>query len=162
MTRTLESVVGISDLRATADPEETLVTYSLGSCIGLSLYDPVAGVGGLLHAMMPVSTADPVKAAGIPAMYTDTGATALLQAVFDLGATRRNIIAKVAGAASQMDSACMFRIGERNYMVLRKVLWKNEILIAAETVGGSASRTMYLEMASGRTLVRSNGSVREL
>lgn len=162
MTRTLESVVGISDMRASADPTITLVTYSLGSCIGLSLYDPVAGVGGLLHAMMPVSTADPAKAAENPAMYTDTGVSALLQAVFDLGATRRNIIAKVAGAASQMDSACMFRIGERNYMVLRKVLWKNDILIASEVIGGSSSRTMYLEMATGRTLVRSNGTVREL
>ena len=162
MTRTLESVVGISGMRASADPTMTLVTYSLGSCIGLSLYDPVAGVGGLLHAMMPVSTADPVKAAENPAMYTDTGVSALLQAVFDLGATRRNVIAKVAGAASQMDSACMFRIGERNYMVLRKVLWKNDILIASEVIGGSSSRTMYLEMATGRTLVRSNGSVREL
>jgi chemotaxis protein CheD len=162
MTRTLDRVIGISDLYATADRTDMLVTYSLGSCIGLSLHDPVAGVGGLLHAMMPVSTADPVKAASNPAMYTDTGVSALLQAVFDLGATRRNIVAKVAGAASQMDGAGLFRIGERNYMVLRKVLWKNEILIAAENIGGTASRTMYLEMASGRTLVRSNGSIDEL
>jgi chemotaxis protein CheD len=162
MTRTLDRVVGISELYATADRSDMLVTYSLGSCIGLSLHDPVAGVGGLLHAMMPVSTADPAKAASHPAMYTDTGVSALLQAVFDLGATRRNIVAKVAGAASHMDGAGLFRIGERNYMVLRKVLWKNEILIAAEVVGGSASRTMYLDMASGRTLVRSNGSLDEL
>jgi chemotaxis protein CheD len=162
MTRTMENIVGISELLVTADADQTLVTYSLGSCIGLSLHDPVAGVGGLLHAMMPLSTADPVKAAGNPAMYTDTGVTALIQAVFDLGATRRDLIAKVAGSASQMDSSGMFRIGERNYMVLRKVLWKNDILIAGEAVGGSVSRTMYLEMASGRTLVRSGGSLREL
>jgi chemotaxis protein CheD len=162
MPATTETVVGISALRVSADLSEVLVTYSLGSCIGLSLYDPVARVGGLLHAMMPVSTADPVKASATPAMYTDTGVAALLQGVFDLGATRGNIVARVAGGAAQMDGSGLFRIGERNNMVLRKVLWKNDILIAASDVGGAASRTLSLEMATGRTLVKSNGTVVEL
>jgi chemotaxis protein CheD len=162
MTATIETAVGISSMHVTADPAEVLVTYSLGSCIGLSLFDPVARVGGLLHAMMPVSTADPAKAAATPAMYTDTGVAALLQGVFDLGATRHNLVAKVAGGAAQMDASSLFRIGDRNYMVLRRVLWKNDILIATADVGGAVSRTMSLEIATGRTFVRSNGSVVEL
>jgi len=162
VSQKLETVIGISELRVTQDPGEVLITYSLGSCVGLTLYDPVAKVGGLLHAMMPLSTADPVKAAEKPAMYTDTGVMALLQGLFDLGATRRNIVAKVAGAAVQMDQANLFRIGERNFMVLRKVLWKNDILIAGEDTGGRASRTMVLEIATGRTFVKSNGGVVEI
>jgi chemotaxis protein CheD len=157
-----DRIVGISEMLVSADPSEVLVTYSLGSCIGLTLYDPAACVGGMLHAMMPLSTADPVKAAANPAMYTDTGVSALLQALFNLGATRRTIQARVAGAASQMDNSGLFRIGERNHMVLRRVLWKNEILIAGENVGGTASRTLMLEMATGRTLLKSGGRTIEL
>lgn len=161
-TKMTDVVVGISEMRVTTDPSVVLVTYALGSCIGLTLYDSHVGVGGLLHSMMPLSTADPDKAIVKPAMYTDTGVTALLQALFDRGATRRNIIAKVAGGASSMDGAGVFRTGERNYMVLRKVLWKNDILIAAEDIGGSQPRTLVLEMATGRTLIKSNGQIEEL
>ncbi|TLM98378.1 MAG: chemotaxis protein CheD [Actinobacteria bacterium] len=158
----MERVVTISDYAVSADPAETLVTYSLGSCLGLALHDPVAGVAGLLHAMMPLSSANKDKAAENPAMYVDTGAQALLQKLFDQGASRANLTAKVAGAASQLDADGLFRIGERNYAVVRKVLWKNGILIAAEDVGGSVSRTLYLDVETGRTLIKSEGTVRDL
>ncbi len=155
-------IVGIAEMAVSVDPTETLVTYSLGSCVGLSLVDPVAGVGGLLHAMMPVSTMDPARAAQSPAMFADSGTLALLKDVFDRGATRANLIAKIAGAATQVDQHGLFRIGERNLMVLRRVLWRNDILISAEDCGGAISRTMLVEMATGRTLVKSNGTLREL
>ena len=155
-------IVGIAELAVSVDPAETLVTYSLGSCVGLALIDPVAGVGGLLHAMMPVSSMDPGRAAATPGMFADTGTLALLKSVFDRGATRANLIAKVAGAATQVDQHGLFRIGERNLMVLRRVLWKNDILISAEDCGGAISRTLVLEMGTGRTLVKSNGTLREL
>jgi len=157
-----EHVVGISEMAVSADQRDVFITYSLGSCIGLALFDPQAGVGGMLHAMMPLSTADPVKAIERPAMYTDTGVVTLLKRVFNLGATKKNLVAVVVGGASQQDGAGLFRIGERNYMVLRRILWKNEILITAEDVGGSASRTFILEMATGRALVKSGGRVSEL
>ena len=158
----MDRVVGISEYVVSSDPDDILVTYSLGSCVGLTLYDPIAGVAGLLHALMPASKANPEKAAVTPAMYTDTGAQALIQTMFDLGATRPNLIAKVAGAASRIENETLFRIGERNYAVLRKVLWKNEILIAAEDVGGTASRTVYIEVGTGRTIIKSDSVSREL
>jgi len=162
MTTVADIVVGISEMQVTSDRSAVLVTYSLGSCVGLTLYDPRAEVGGLLHAMMPLSTADPAKAAAKPAMYTDTGVTSLLQAMFDRGATRRHLVAKVAGAATSMDTGGLFRIGERNHMVLRRILWKNDILIAAEDVGGPFARTLALEMATGRTLVKLGAATKEL
>ena len=158
----MEHVVGISEYAVSTDPNDTLITYALGSCVGLTLHDPVAGVAGLLHAMMPASATNAEKAAEIPAMYVDTGTLAMLQALFNLGATRANLVAKVAGAASPIDRDKMFRIGDRNYMVLRKVLWKNGILIAAEDVGGYASRSIFLDVGTGQTLVKSEGAVSEL
>lgn len=158
----MNQTVGISDMRVSKRPDDVLVTYSLGSCVGLSLHDPVAGVGGIIHCMLPLSKIDPVKAQANPCMFADTGIPALIQALFDLGAERKNLVAKVAGAASLLDDKGLFRIGERNHTVLRKVLWKNSILIAAEDVGGTQARTMYLFMGTGRTVIRSGGRENEL
>jgi chemotaxis protein CheD len=61
-----------------------------------------------------------------------------------------------------MDANGVFNIGERNHTVLRKVLWKNDILVAGEDVGGNAPRTMYLHMDSGRTILKVSGEEKEI
>lgn len=154
--------MGISDLAVSNDPGEVLVTYSLGSCIGLVLYDPEACVGGMLHAMLPLSKMEKDKAAAKPAMFTDTGAVKLLTEMLRLGARKDRLIARLAGAASLLDDKKLFRIGERNYAVARKVLWKNDILIQAEECGGNKSRTLSLYMDTGRVTIRSQGQETEL
>lgn len=154
--------MGVSDLKVSDNHEDTLITYSLGSCLGLSLYDPVTRVGGLLHTMLPLSKISPEKCEENPFMFTDTGVQAFLQDLFARGARRNNLIAKVAGCAQIQDTKGYFKIGERNYAVLRKILWRNEIMIAAEDVGGSISRTVSLEIATGRTWIRSGSIRREL
>ena len=154
--------VGISEMAISDQPGDVLVTYSLGSCIGLSLYDPVARIGGLIHCMLPLSKIDPFKAQANPQMFTDTGVPSLIQGMLEMGASKRRLLAKLAGAANLLDDKRTFRIGERNYIVMRKILWKNSILIAAEDTGGTMARTMYLYMATGRTTVKSHGQEREL
>jgi chemotaxis protein CheD len=149
--------VDISDMKVSTSASDVLVTYSLGSCIGLSLYDPVVGVGGLIHCMLPLSKIDPVKAKAKPHMFVDTGVTAMLKALFELGATRENLIAKVAGAGSPLGKEEVFRIGQRNYTILRKVLWKNNILIDKEDIGGPVARSVYLYMETGLTTVKRGG-----
>ena len=89
--------VGISEMKASDQPDDVITTYSLGSCVGLSLYDPVARVGGLIHCMLPLSRIDPQKAEANPCMFTDTGIPALLRLVLGMGAQRDRLIAKVAG-----------------------------------------------------------------
>lgn len=154
--------LGISEAYASGNTNETIVTYSLGSCVGLVLYDPGLKVGGMVHCLLPLSTMDANRAKQQPAMFSDTGVSFLLQMVFNLGAERRRLIAKVAGASCMMDEKGTFRIGERNYTMLRKVLWKNNILISGEDVGGTVPRTLYLHLDTGRTIVRSQGTEKEL
>ncbi len=149
--------IGISEMAVTGGAEDVLITYSLGSCLGISFYDPVAKVGGMIHCMLPLSKVDRDKARQKPAMFVDTGVPALLQQLFELGAKRNRLIVKVAGGARVFDNDDHFKIGERNYTILRKVLWKNSILIAGEDVGGTVARTMSLEMASGMTKIKSKG-----
>lgn len=158
----MNHTVGISEMSVSNKPDDVIVTYSLGSCVGLTLYDPEIRVGGMIHCMLPLSRIDPEKAKKTPCMFTDTGVPKLLEALMKMGATRRRIIAKVAGAAAPLNDNSVFKIGERNYVVLRKVLWKNDILIASEQVGGTIARTLYLHLDTGRTLVKSGGKETEL
>lgn len=155
-------IVDIGDAKWTNNPDDVLVTYSLGSCIGVTAFDPVAGIGGMIHCMLPLSKIAPEKAQQNPMMFVDTGVTAMLQAVFNLGAQRKSLVIKVAGGSLLLDEKKLFMIGERNYTVLRKVLWKNNLMIAAEDVGGNISRTLSLYVNTGRTTIRSGGKETEL
>jgi len=158
----LLQVVGISEMLVSGDPTDVLVTYSLGSCIGLAVYDPVLHVGALIHCMLPLSSIDLQKAQRNPFMFTDTGVSALLKELFGRGATRNRLIAKVAGASNLLDDQNRFNIGQRNMAVLRKILWKNGILLAKEDVGGSIPRSVYFHVVDGRTVVRASGQEYEL
>lgn len=157
-TREAIRVAGIGEMVVTNDISQILVTYSLGSCIGVSVFDPEANVGGLIHCMLPNSKIEPEKAARRPCMFVDTGVVALLQAMMDMGAQGRRMKIKVAGAGSPMDHVGRFKIGERNMATFRKVLWKNNLMIAAEDIGGTEPRTMSLYMGQGRTTIRNSGT----
>ena len=61
-----------------------------------------------------------------------------------------------------MDPEAVFDIGKRNYLALRKILWKIGILLAGEAVGGSLSRTVRLEIGSGRLWLQENGGPKQL
>lgn len=156
-------IVGIADLKISKNGSDVLVTYALGSCIAISVYDPVAGVGGLLHYMLPDSTLDVRKAKDNPAMFADTGIPALFKACYGLGAEKKRMIVKAAGGASILDDTNFFRIGQKNIMAMRKIFWKNNVLIAAEDTGANHNRTVRLDLKSGKTFIRtSGGEMKEL
>lgn len=151
----MKTVVGVSDIKVSDDVQETIITYALGSCLGIVAYDPVAKVGGLLHAMLPLSKADPEKANLKPAMYIDTGLAKLLKGVYNLGGKKSNLVLTVAGGASmkQNGNDDYFKIGKRNFTTLRKLLWKNGFMISSQDIGGTKSRTMTLRMSDGLVLI---------
>ncbi|HEU4630508.1 MAG TPA: chemotaxis protein CheD [Gemmatimonadaceae bacterium] len=157
--------VGMADLRVSADPLDRLVTYALGSCLGIAVYDPVARVGGLLHVMLPLSSVDAERARVNPALCVDTGVPELFRACYRLGAKKPRMTVKVAGGAAgtapgQPDQ---FQIGKRNVLTLRKLLWKNGVLADAMDVGGhQLSRTMSLALADGTVLLKVAGVTRPL
>jgi chemotaxis protein CheD len=155
-------VIDIADGRVSTSPDDVLVTYSLGSCLGVAIYDPQVKVGGMIHCMLPLSNADPHKAELRPFMFVDKGMMELLSQLFQRGLSRDRAIVKVAGCARILDNSNLFRIGERNYTVLRKILWKNGLMIKGEAIGGSSSRTLRLDMGTGCCTVRSAGKETEL
>ena len=158
----MDKVVDIADLQVSNDPRVTLITYSLGSCIGVAIWDPKTQVGGMLHYMLPDSSLSPDKAKARPAMFADTGIPRLFRAAYELGAEKKRLIVKVAGGSKLLDDNGVFNIGKRNYVMLRKIFWKNGILIDSEDTGGSISRTVRLNVDSGQFTVRNRSGEVEL
>lgn len=154
-------VVGIGESQVSRDPDSTLITYALGSCIGVMIYDPVTHVGGLLHFMLPESSLDPAKAERTPCMFADTGIPYLFQKAYQLGAEKRRLVVSVAGGAQMMDSEGTFNIGKRNALAMRKILWKAGVLVQAEQLGGMVSRTVRLELGTGKVLMRESGQAEQ-
>lgn len=153
----MKLVVGISDMKVSNQADDVLITYSLGSCIGVVIWDPVAKVGGLLHYMLPDSSLDKEKAQAKPFMFADSGIPLLFKETYKFGAVKNRMIVKVVGGSQIMDNAGIFNIGKRNHAVLRKIFWKNNIMIAKEDVGGTGNRTVSLEIGTGITRLKVSG-----
>ena len=147
-------VVGIADCAVSNDPEAVLVTYALGSCIAVTVHDHVSRVGGLLHLMLPESNLVTARAQSNPYMFANTGIPLLFNRAFQQGAEKKRLIVRLVGGAQVMDDGGVFNIGKRNQLSARKILWKAGILIHGEELGGSASRTVRLEVGTGKLWVR--------
>jgi chemotaxis protein CheD len=156
-------VIGISDLKVSNKANDVLVTYALGSCIAVAVYDPKVKVGGLLHYMLPDSSLDSNKAKATPGMFADTGIPLLFKACYNLGAKKNSMIVKVIGGASILDDTNFFRIGQKNIMAVRKMFWKNNVMISGEDTGSNYNRTVRLEVNTGKVFIkRSGGALKEL
>ena len=153
--------VGIADMQLSKDPGVVLITHGLGSCIGLAVYDPVARVGGLLHYMLAEVENHEEKAAQLPLMFGESGIPKLFRSAYALGAVKTRMIVKIAGGASLIDSGGIFNVGKRNFLLARKLMWKNGVTITAEDVGDRISRTMALEIDTGHVWITSPGRQRK-
>lgn len=161
-SNTKKVVVGVADMKLAKGPGHVIVTHALGSCIGITLYDPATQIGGMLHFMLPDSTVNPGRAAENPYMFADTGIPQFLQKLTAMGAAKPRLIVKVAGGAQFVDHKDFFAIGKRNYTTLRKIFWKEGLLSKGEHVGGTISRTMYLGTTTGRVWFTNAGQEFEL
>jgi len=151
-------VVGVADMIVSNDASAELVTYSLGSCLGVTVYDPIKKIGGLLHLMLPDSRIDPVKATTAPHMFVDTGVPVLFKTIFNLGGERSRLIIKVAGGAQFLGDQHTFNIGGRNIQAFETIITRNGLAIHARELGGVNSRTIRLDLATGSLSIQSPGS----
>lgn len=147
--------IGIADMQFLKG-DGTLITYALGSCIGICLYDPVLKIGGLLHIMLPLNMETGRKN---PLKYADTGMAEMLRQMESRGASRARLVAKIAGGAKmfEVSGGALGNIGQRNIDSVRIQLKKHGIRLAKEDVGGSVARTMSMDVATGTVSVRSYG-----
>ena len=152
------TAVNFSEMRISNNAVETLVAFSIGSGIGMTVYDPVGGVGGVLNFILPDSTeANGTHPAKALFMFADTGITAFLKALFEQGAKAENLKVVIAGGAHIMDQTGVFNIGQKNLEALRASLGDFDVKIHHEAIGGTKSRTISLEIGNGRSIIKTFG-----
>jgi len=145
--------IGIGDLKVCKSPD-VLVTYALGSCVGICLLDSSTGVGGLSHIMLPDSTAG-VNGAATPMRFADTAIPMLIREMEKLGASRSRLRAKIAGGATMFALANdKFNIGDRNVAEVKKMLARERIPILAEDTGADYGRTVFFYPETGVMEIR--------
>lgn len=147
--------IGIGEMHVSKDPRDVIATHALGSCLGLTVWDPVVKVGGLLHVMLPDSATSPEKAARTPCLFVDTGVPRLFRACYELGADKRRLVVRVAGGAATFGNGDdVFQTGKRNILALRNLLWKNGVMLGKTVVGGSTARSVWLSIGDGTMWIR--------
>lgn len=148
--------VGMADLNV-AQRGDILKTTGLGSCVGLTLYDARAGVGGMAHVMLPSSEIARDQAFNA-AKYADTALPELIKRMLALGASIQGMAAKMAGGAQMFTFSGQgdtMRIGPRNVESCKKILGAYNIFVAAEDTGANYGRTIELDSSTGMLTVRS-------
>lgn len=150
-------VVSISDAKVSKTPDDVIITYSLGSCIGVALWDAARQIGGLLHFQLPTMTLDAERAKSKPFMFADSGLAELIKQMVANGADKRNLKCRIAGGAKMLADASSFDIGKRNHTAIKKALWQAGILIQSEECGGDIPRTMSVEVGNGKVSLRRSG-----
>ena len=149
-------VVGIADMKM-AQGSGMLVTYALGSCIGICFYDPMLKLAALLHIMLPLNMETGRKN---PLKYADTGIRETLRMMEARGARRGRITAKIAGGAKMFDvpgGGSLGNIGQRNIESVHLNLKKEGVRLLKEDVGGTSARTLWFDAATGIGYIRSYG-----
>ncbi|MDR1815289.1 MAG: chemotaxis protein CheD [Clostridiales Family XIII bacterium] len=151
--------VGISDYKMSRSPD-TLVTYALGSCVGVSLYDPTTGIGGLSHIMLPTCSLRTDGCVDDRMKYADTAIEDLVRDMVAAGADRMGIRAKIAGGANMFGVAfdsLMGSIGARNIEAVRRELARLGIPVDGEDVGADYGRTVFFSLGDGSVRVQTAG-----
>ncbi len=148
--------VGIGDMKFTRGGG-TVITYALGSCIGITMYDPGLKLGGLLHIMLP-SRSDPND----PKVYkyADSGIREMIRKLTAFGMVKSRTVVKIAGGAKMFDikgNADFGNIGERNAAMVKKILLEERMRVTSEDTGGAYARTMVLKVDTGEVLIRTVG-----
>jgi chemotaxis protein CheD len=149
--------VGIADLKVSLSPS-VIITIGLGSCIGITFFDKSKGIGGLSHIMLPDSTL--FATVNNPLKFADLAVPILLEDMIKLGATKNNLIAKIAGGASMFsfsDKSMIMDVGNRNIIAVKNILNKLAIPIVSEDTGGNKGRTILLDTATGVLQIKTVG-----
>jgi chemotaxis protein CheD len=151
--------VPMSEMVASTDTDDVLVVYGVGSCVVVCLHDPVARVGGVLHALLPGAPWNN-KFSGKPTKFADQGVSLLINALVALGARQTRLTAHICGGARMINSPAFngaLNIGERNVLAAQMALQAAGLSIIAQATGGQHGRTVKLHIATGQVTVKRLG-----
>jgi chemotaxis protein CheD len=144
-------IVGIGEFAVSDVSTTTIVTHALGSCIAVCIWDQSAGVGGLLHFLLPDSAINPERARTQPATFANSGLPLLFQAAYSLGLDKKRCRVRLIGGAeiALLGGKNSINVGKRNLLAARNILWRNGLLIEREETGGTIARTVAMRLTDG-------------
>ena len=145
------------EMRTISASDDVLVAYGLGSCVAICLYDPVAQVGGMLHALLPTAANENHRSKGSPTKFVDLGMPLLIESLLKLGATHNQLMAYLCGGAWMLIAPGFddsLNIGERNVQAAEAALQAAGLRIRARATGGHIGRTVRLYIATGQVTVK--------
>ena len=149
--------VGLGEIAVSQNRDQILVAFGLGSCVGIGAYDPVKGIAGLLHAVLP----EPLNSTDSDSTkYVKNGINKLFEQMIELGAVQERLIIKMAGGANMLTSPGLsktFDIGTGNIAVAEKVLQDKKLKIVSQSVGGNTGRTFRVYVSDGKMTIRMIG-----
>ena len=152
-------ILGVGDFGVSKTPGDVIKTLALGSCVAVVLLEPRTRSVGMVHVALPESSIDRAKALVKPGYFADTGFTALLEAMKLVSCIQnhKNFLVKMTGGAQVLDPNNTFNIGKRNELALKKILWHHGMGVQAEDVGGHISRSIAVDVDTGRVVITSAG-----
>lgn len=147
--------IGISDWKICRSPD-ILITYALGSCVGICLYDKLTSIAGLSHIMLPDSTAIISETVVNRMKFADTAIVDMYNRMVASGASPSRITAKIAGGAIMFATTSnKFNIGERNVIAVKQALAQLRIPIIAQDTGANYGRTVFFYAENGAVEIKS-------
>ena len=149
-------VAGLGEIKISNDPSAVLTCLGLGSCVGISVYDPLASVGGMAHIVLPYSHQK--NGHGSPTKYADIGVPYLIEQIVEQGAVKSRLVIKIAGGAQISKARGLedsFQIGQKNATAVQEIFKKMGLSIKAADIGGDYGRTLKTFLESGSTIVTS-------
>jgi Chemotaxis protein; stimulates methylation of MCP proteins len=152
-----ETNVGLGEQAVSRSPDDVLVAYGLGSCVGVVMIDPVSHTSGLLHAVLPKMVDGMNYGDANPSKYVEGGVEGLIAAMVKEGANKNRLIIRIIGGANMLIASGLtrsFDIGTRNIEAVRTTLSRLKMPIAVEEVGGHTGRTVRVYVADSRVTVR--------
>ena len=153
--------VPIGEIVVSDAAEDALVAYGLGSCVAVCLYDPVAQIGGMLHALLPSAPNNNGNSPPPSPKFVDQGTPLLIESLLKRGAKRNRLVAKLCGGAQVLSAPGfengMLNIGERNVRAAEVALKAAGLRIQAQDTGGRVGRTVRLHVADGQVTVKDLG-----
>jgi chemotaxis protein CheD len=147
-------VIGVGEVAVSNNPDVTLSTYALGSCIGVVAFDPEVRVGGILHLMLPDSKISAEKALAQPAMFANTGLPLLFASLRGLRAELPRLQLFIAGGACVLTGHDSFQIGARNLRATDAILAQMGLAHGKGSTGGTINRTIHLEVGTGEVTLK--------
>lgn len=149
--------IGISEMMVCAEPGAQLITYALGSCIAVVVYDPAVRLGGLLHFQLPESKGFEQQSRDNPYKFGDAGIPAMMERMYKAGAERNRLVVGIFGGASMLHDESVFQIGVRNARTSKKMLWQGALFLKHEDIGGTSNRTVSLDIDTGHIRMKKDG-----